>query len=273
MAIDLITKYAAAVDELFKAESKRQIVTNTDYDFINAHTVKIYKVTTAQMNNYNRTGTGNNYGVPETLEATTEQFTLTRDRSFTYVIDRLDKDETANALDATTSLARQLREVVIPEVDSWIYSIMADGAGTKETVETLTSENIYKAILNASAVLDDNEIPETERAIIVPPTVFQMMKENSLIVMSTETGAETRKNGVVGVLDGCNIIKVPSNRLPSGTGFLMCHKSATVAPYKLEDYKAHDNPPGINGWLCEGRFVYDAKVLDNKAKGVYFHKL
>jgi hypothetical protein len=270
MAIELITKYATAVDELFKAESKRQLVTNTDYDFINAHTVKIYKVTTAKMNDYNRAGTSNNYGEPETLEATTEQFTLSRDRSFTYVLDRLDADETGNALNATTSLARQLREVVIPEIDTWIYKTMSEQAGTTATA-TLTSDNIYNEILTASEVLDNAEVPEQERCIIVTPSIYTMMKQNSSIVMQTEAGAETRNNGVVAMLDGISVIKVPSNRLPEKCGFIVCHKSATVAPYKLEDYKAHDNPPGINGYLCEGRFVYDAKVLDNKAMGVYYH--
>jgi hypothetical protein len=58
--------------------------------------------------------------------------------------------------------------------------------------------------------------------------------------------------------------------LPVKFGFMLAHPSATVAPTKLEQYKTHENPPGISGELVEGRIVYDAFVLDNKAKGIYY---
>lgn len=45
-----------------------------------------------------------------------------------------------------------------------------------------------------------------------------------------------------------------------------------MAPIKLADYKIHDNPPGINGWLVEGRVIYDAFVLNNKKGAIYVHK-
>lgn len=66
------------------------------------------------------------------------------------------------------------------------------------------------------------------------------------------------------------VIKVPASRLPENFGLMLVHPSATVAPTKLEDYKLHDNPPGINGTLVEGRIVYDAFVMENKAKAIYY---
>ena len=55
-------------------------------------------------------------------------------------------------------------------------------------------------------------------------------------------------------------------RLPQGVEFIIAHPVATTSPVKLEDYKIHDNPPGINGKLVEGRIRYDAFVLENKKK-------
>ena len=46
-------------------------------------------------------------------------------------------------------------------------------------------------------------------------------------------------------------------RLPQGVEFIIAHPVATTSPVKLEDYKIHDNPPGINGKLVEGRIRYD----------------
>lgn len=56
MAIDLTTKFQPHTDEQFKAESKKTLLTNTDYDWNGAHYIKVYKVTTSQMNDYNRKG-------------------------------------------------------------------------------------------------------------------------------------------------------------------------------------------------------------------------
>jgi hypothetical protein len=53
--------------------------------------------------------------------------------------------------------------------------------------------------------------------------------------------------------------------------FIITNQIATVAPVKLAEYKVHDNPPGINGFLVEGRVYYDAFVLDNKAGAIYKH--
>lgn len=274
MAIDLATQFLPYVDEQFKAESKRQVITNNDFEFTGAHSVKVYKVTTSTMNDYDREGKGSNYsryGQIQGLDATTEEFPLKRDRSFTFAIDKLDVDETKASLEAAAALARQLREVVIPEVDTYVYGKVVAGAGTTET-GSLTDKNVYDAILKATEVLDAAEVPETNRVLLVTPDTYTIMKKNASIVMATDVGQDMRKLGVIGMLDGAAIIKVPKNRLPEDVNFVLIHPSATVAPVKLSDYKIHQDPPGISGDLVEGRIAYDAFVLENKTKGIYVHK-
>ena len=51
---------------------------------------------------------------------------------------------------------------------------------------------------------------------------------------------------------------------------MLCHPVACVAPVKLEDYKIHEDPPGISGSLVEGRVCYDAFILENKKKAIYY---
>lgn len=277
MAINLVTKFLPYVDEIFKRESKKSLVTNQDFDWTGAHTIKVYKVTTGKMNDYDRAGTGtgaegSRYGKVESLNATTEEFTLKKDRSFTFAIDKLDQDETAQQLEASSALARQQREQVIPEVDSYVYGVMAEGAGTKPTAVTLTETNIYDEITKATNVLDDEEVPEEGRVIIVTPHVYRLMKKSKEIVMETDIDANLRKQGVVSNLDGAAVIKVPAVRLPENFGFMLCHPCATVAPTKLEDYKVHKDPPGISGSLVEGRICYDAFVLENKTKAIYYQE-
>ena len=270
MAINLVTKFQPYVDEMFTTESKLSLITNKAFDWTGAHTIKVYKVTTSKMNDYKRNPvegfTGSRYGEIKDLDATTEEFTLKKDRSFTFVIDKLDKDETAQQLSAASALARQQREVVIPEVDSYVYSVMATGAGAAPEAAALTSENIYIEILKANKALDDAEVPETGRQLIVTPDTHTLMKQCKDITMETNIGNDLRLKGVISNLDGANVIKVPAVRLPEKFGFMLCHPVACVAPVKLEDYKIHEDPPGISGSLVEGRVCYDAFILENKKK-------
>lgn len=74
MAIELATQYLKYVDELFSTESKKSLVTNNDFDWTGAHTVRIYKVGTSAMQDYGRDGPedGNwsRYGTVLGLDAT-----------------------------------------------------------------------------------------------------------------------------------------------------------------------------------------------------------
>lgn len=274
MPIELATKFLPYTDEMFAAESKKSLLTNQDFNWIGAHSVRVYKISTSKMNDYGRSGpdTGNwsRYGAVDPLDATTEEMTLKKDRSFTFAIDALDEDETAQQLAAASALARQLREVVIPEVDAYTYGVMCGNAGYEPTAKALTASNIYGEILAASQALDDAEAPETGRVLVVAPAVYALMKQAKEITMETDIGNDMRLRGVIAMLDGATVVKVPANRLPEGFGFMLAHPCATVAPTKLESYNVHQNPPGISGSLVEGRICYDAFVLDNKAKAIYY---
>lgn len=275
MAVNLVTKFQPYVDEMFTTESKKSLLTNNDFDWTGAHTVKVHKVNTVPMTDYDREGTGENpsrYGALGDVGNTLEEFTLTKDRSFTFVIDKMDRDETGGVLSGASALARQQREVIIPEIDSYVYGKMATGAGTKKTSVTLDATNIYGEILLGNEVLDNAEVPEVGRILLVTPDVYGFIKRSKDVIMETDITAEMRLRGVIAMLDGLTVIKVPKKRLPEKFGFMIAHSVATVAPTKLEDYRVHQDPPGISGELVEGRIVYDAFVLDNKKMAIYYEE-
>lgn len=277
MAIELATQYLSYVDEQFTTESRLSLLTNRDFDFDGAHTVKVYTVTTAPMHDYGRNQaiTGDNpsrYGAIAELSASTQSMEIKKDRSFTFVLDTLDQDETKRTLEAGAALSRQLREVVIPEVDSYVYNVIVEGAKHKAT-KALTEKNIYDEILKATTLLDDDMVIESNRVLVVTPDTYALLKKSQDIVLNSEVGQDMRLKGVVSNLDGLTVIKVPKARLPENFGFMIAHPVATIAPVKLASYKIHDNPPGINGFLVEGRVSYDAFVLDNKKAAIYYHAL
>ena len=56
MAVNLVTKFQPYVDEMFTTESKKSLLTNNDFNWTGAHTVKVHKVNTVPMNDYDRDG-------------------------------------------------------------------------------------------------------------------------------------------------------------------------------------------------------------------------
>ncbi len=236
MSITLVEKFAPYTDEIFTKESKKSLLTNNDFDWTGAHTVKVYKVTTSGMNDYGRNGpaVGNwsRYGAVGSLDATTEEMTLTKDRSFTFAIDKLDRDETLQQVAAASALARQQRAVVVPEVDSHVYGVMCTKAGNKPAALELTKTNIYEEILKGSEALDDALVPDTERVLVVTPAVYTMMKLSADIVMDSDIGQDMRIKGVISMLDGLAVVRVPASRLPAKFGFMIAHPLCYCGPYK-----------------------------------------
>jgi len=133
----------------------------------------------------------------------------------------------------------------------------------------LTKSNIYQAVLAGSQALDDAEVPETDRVLIVTPATYALLKQ-AVEFDHTEIGADMRARGVVAMLDGASVVKVPAVRLPAKFGFMLAHPSATVAPVKLEDFGIHNDTPLSSGTIVTGRVCYDAFVLDNKKTGIYY---
>lgn len=174
-------------------------------------------------------------------------------------------------LSGASALARQQREVILPEVDTYTYGVMTAGAGTKVSV-VLTEKNIYDEIIKATETLDDAEVPDTGRTLTVVPGCLPLDEEMPGSDACCDLTAEQKAKGVIAMVDGMNVIKIPTSRMPENFGFMVSHPVATVAPTKLEDYKVHQDPPGISGELVEGRICYDAFVLDNKVKAIYYLK-
>ena len=272
MAINLVTKFSPLVDEKFTAESKTSIITNKDYDFIGTHSLKIYSVGVAEMNDYGRNTDGTaRYGTVKDLATETQEVSMEKDRSFTFAIDKMDEDETLGALNAGSALARQLREVVIPEVDKYTYEKMATNAGTTKE-ETITKENAYASILAGTETFDEKMIPTEGRVVTTQPKFYSLLKQDKNAVLETEIGQNMRIKGVIANMDGVTIQKVPSAMLPENTNFILSHKVATTQAVKLAEYKIHTDVVGVSGAVVEGRIYYTAFVRNNKKGAIYLSK-
>lgn len=275
MAINLADKYSDKVAERFFKERITKQATNQDYDWQGVNAVKVYSVDTVTMGNYVRSG-NNRYGNPTELGTTVQTLTLSRDRAFTTTIDRRNNDASMGVTEAGKFLARQIREVIAPEMDIYILAALntaADANGKDDIVAdaATTTTNAYDNFLALNGSLTDDLVPLTDRVAFLTQDYYNDLKRSDL-VLASEDFAESRHSGDYGTIDGVKLVVTPSSWMPANTDLIVTHKSVCVAPIVLTDYVIHDNPPGINGWLVEGRVVYDAFVLTAKVDGVAVHR-
>ncbi|MCI5754085.1 MAG: N4-gp56 family major capsid protein [Clostridiales bacterium] len=272
-SVNLAQKFSKQVDERFHRESQAMLALNNDFEFTGVDTVKVFSIPVVAMNDYDRNASANRYGSAANLTRNVQTLQVTRDRAFTFVIDRADKLQSQMVMDAGRALSRQISEVCIPEFDAYVFSKLkaaAEGTGSTSTT-AVTNANAYGELLKAQEQLGNNNVPDKDRVCFCSYGFANLLKQDSAFVKYGDVSQEMLVRGVIGEVDGCKIVKVPSSRLPSGTAFLLTHPCAATAPRQLEDYKTHDNPPGVSGWLVEGRLIYDCFVLDSKSAAVYWH--
>lgn len=270
MAINYASKYAQKIDEKFARESMTSPAVNNDYDFVGVKTVNVYSVPTADMNDYTATGTSR-YGTPTELESNVQEMTMSRDRSFTFTIDRGTYNDTQMSNAAGAALQRQIREVVVPEIDKYRFTKICAGAG-KTVTGTIDKTSAYDAFLTGTSALIDNDIPIAGCVAFVSTNFYKNIKEDASFIRNGDMSQDMLVKGQVGVIDGIPVIVVPTSYLPANVEFIITNSSAVTSPVKLSEYKIHDNPPGINGWLIEGRVYYDAFVLNQKKNAIYVFK-
>lgn len=269
MTINYAEKYSPQVDERFKLGSLTTALVNNAYDWLGVATVKVYSVPTAEMNDYTLTGS-NRYGTPAELNNEVQEMTLAKDRSFTFTIDKKSEDDTMGVMAAGAALARQIDEVIIPEIDTYRISKLVAGAPTANVIKDIavTKANAYEKFLSVQEILDNKKIPTGGRICMCTPGYYNMLKLDEAFTKKGDMATKIAINGLVGEVDGVYIIKAPKSYFPENVNFLITNPIVMPAPIKLTEYKIHDDAPGISGHLVEGRIRYDAFVLNQKKDAI-----
>lgn len=164
---NLATSYSKNVDERFYKESQAMMALSNEYKFTGDKTVKVYSIPIVKMNDYTRSGSSR-YGTPDDLSRNVQTLTVNNDRAFTFIIDKGDKIQSQMVSDAGKALSRQLREVVIPEFDTYVFKKLAAAAkatGSADTSTAITKDNAYACFLAGMERLGDNMVPKPYWAV------------------------------------------------------------------------------------------------------------
>ena len=270
--MNLATKYVREIDERWVSESQAALVTGNAFEYKGDQTFVVYSVPYAPLFDYTRSGM-NRYGNPNDLSRNIQTLKVTQDKSFSFVIDRGDYVQSEFVSNPGKCLARELREVIVPAYDRYCFRTMAFSAidnGHNATTE-VTKANAHAMLLNGIEHMSDRNVPIDNCYAFCTYHYGNLLMQDPSFIRNGNSSQEMLKTGRIGMVDGIEIVLVPHSKLPAGSAFLLVHKDACIAPRQLEEYKTHEDPPGLSGTLCEGRVLYDCFVLDEKADGIYYH--
>ena len=169
MAVNLATKYASKLDQLFTAGSYTDRYVNKKYDFTGAKTVEVYTVTTVDPTNYDRTNTGDRFGGNNELQDVITAYTIGNDKSFKITIDDGNYEQQALAKKAGEVMRAEMEEKVIPMIDANRLNKAAIGAAAVSQYYSPTSNKPYEDVLKLSAALDESKAPQSGRVLWVTP--------------------------------------------------------------------------------------------------------
>lgn len=271
MGITAHVNYAKKALQAWKVGSLLPARLSQEYQFGDFKTVVISSITTEPLNDYSRTGTSR-YGTPTDVEDTTQELTCTQDKAFTKVIDEGDAKDQQYLKKAARVVALIMKEQVIPMTDKYGFGVLATKAGKINTATKPTKADIVDRIATGTAYLDDNEVPGDGRTLFITADGYKNLRLSDQFMGIEALGKKAIAAGSVGEFDGMEVVKVPSSRFPTGVNFMIVHRRAACMPMKIKKTKIHQDPPGINGNLMEGRQYYDCFVFDKLKHGIYVDK-
>lgn len=229
----------------------------------------------------------------EKQESTPIELLIDKGFYWAFTVDRVDKVQSDIRLmeifsqDAAEQLKIKMDQTVLQDIYSSVHaSNKGLTAGVKSaslnlgvsgTPLALTTTNILDVIVDCGIALDEQNIPEDGRFIVVPPWMVGLIKKSDLKDASmTGDPKSPLRNGLIGMIDRFKIFV--SNNLKTATDGSTCYHCVFGIPYattfasqitETESLKAEST----FGDLVRGLQVFGYKVIKPEALGdLYVYK-
>jgi hypothetical protein len=137
----------------------------------------------------------------------------------------------------------------------------------------VTKDTIFGHISTLATMLTNNEIPDSDRFLVVPASIATLIRQSPQWVnIGSESGRNSVQNGKMpGQLAGFNIYEVADGRATGNTiDGIHClggHKSAICSAMGLTENGVEDAIKNF-GKLYKSLYVYGAKVPDERRKAL-----
>lgn len=283
--IALAEKFVPIIDNLYKKASLTSALdATTKPDFTGTNSVKVMKIATTGLGDYSRE---NGYPAGD-VTVTWEVLKLLEERGKELSIDRMDDEETLGMAFGAV-MNEFIRLHVAPEVDAYRFAKYASTAGIGSVAAALDNgEAVLAAIDEASAVMDNKEVPEGGRILYVASGLKPLL----MGAVARQFGSEGAVSRVLTSYNDMPIVYVPQSRFYTGItmnsgdsawgytkngvniNFMMIEKQSVLQATKMALPKVFspDENQTKDAWKFQYRLYHDAMVYENKLDGVYVHK-
>lgn len=293
-SITLAQTYLPLLDEVYKASSKTAMLDSTKVQIENGNTVKVFKTSMDGMGDYDR-GTG---FVKGDVTGTWETMTLSKDRGRSFVVDRMDNEETIGMAFGTLA-GEFIRTRVAPEIDAYTFAklcgVTGIDTGTAASI-TIGTTDVPALVDEAERSMNENEVPVEGRILFISETAYAGLRSKIVRTVLNDVKGVNRE---IETYDGMQIVRVPQNRFYTaitlhdgkttgqtdggyvgtvGTGypinFMVIHPSAVckVVKHVLPRIFTPDQYQDADAWKFDYRVYHDTFAYENKVKGIYLHR-
>lgn len=200
---------------------------------------------------------------PETLTDAQRTLVIDQAKYFAFELDDIDAAQSPGGEleESLTEAVYGLRDVA----DQFIAGKYTEAQADNQigTVSVTTADLAYTQIRKLSTVLDEANVPEQGRFVIVPPWYYGLLLENSKFVKVNESGTSAGlRNAQVGDVLGFTVLK--SNNCVNVTGddyaVLAGHPSAISYAEQIVKVE-HYRPESAFSDAIKGLHVYGGKVM------------
>lgn len=274
------------VEKLYASTSLGEIA-NTDYEGEirnKGDTVVIRTIPNITIRDYENGGTLNyERPVSEAIE-----LQIDKAKYFAFEVNDIDKYQSdINLMDRfSNDGGSQMKIVIDRDVFGRHYSdAAAENSGAAAGVDSqsidlgevgapvaITKDNVLDVIVDTATVLDEQNVPDEDRWLIVPPWFSGMLKKSDLRdagIMGDQTSVF--RNGKLGMLDRYTVYV--SNNLSTvdddanrAVNIMFGHKKALTFASQMTKMEELPNPTDF-GRLVRGLNVYGSGVIDPNAIG------
>ena len=256
------TIWSARLNQGFKTALVYGNCVNTDYEGEiqgQGSTVKINSIGAVTI------GT---FGSPQELDSAQTTLVIDQAKFFNFQVDDIDKAQAnVDLLDGGIIEASYgLANVADKYIANFYTEVKAGNIiGDDTTPIVPTKDNAYDYLVDLGVILDENDVPEIDRFVVVPAWFYGLLVKDPRFTKDMNV----MRTGYVGNIDGMAVFK--SNNVPSTTGtkykIIAGHKSAISFAGQVESLEAF-RPEQQFSDAVKGLQVYGAKCIKSEGLAV-----
>jgi hypothetical protein len=230
-------------------------------------TVRVRTFGNVTINDYTRDMTISYQALTDPMQT----MTIDQQKYFAFKVDDLDKAQ-AN-VDILEGYASRAAIAIRDVVDSRLVAHYADVdagniIGTNGAPITLTKTNIYSYITQLGELLDNANMPQEGRNLMITPKFKTMLLQSDEFTRATSLGDSVIQNGYIGNVAGFAVHVTTNNPAVSGVVNILAFTSDFISfasqVSKVETVRPHN----MFADAVKGLYLYGSKVFFPKAGAV-----